>query len=213
MRYRMIFSKTKAMRFTGHLDLYRALERTMRRANLPLAYSEGYNPHPKLMLAAALPLGFTSEHEVGDFWLKETLPLADVNEMLVKALPPGVQIHEISEVELRAPKLQNIVTTADYIVTVLDFDEDLPQKVTDLLAADELIVEKVRKGKTRTYDFRERIVDIQLQAEDTDGHQCMLMHLTSHQEKNGRPDEVLKLLDIDPLACRIHRTRIDFQTE
>ena len=66
------------MRFTGHLDLHRAWERTFRRAGLPLAYSQGFNPHPRLNLASALPLGFTSEGEVIDVWLEQDL--ADLSE-------------------------------------------------------------------------------------------------------------------------------------
>ena len=57
MRYRIFFSKTEAMRFTGHLDLHRTLERTMRRANLPLAYSEGFTPRPKFNPCLSTPVG------------------------------------------------------------------------------------------------------------------------------------------------------------
>ncbi len=64
IRYRLRFHKTEAMRFTGHLDLHRALERTIRRSGLPLAYTRGFSPHPRLQLAAALPLGFVSRAEV-----------------------------------------------------------------------------------------------------------------------------------------------------
>ena len=98
MRLRSTFSKTEAMRFTGHLDLHRTLERTMRRANLPLTYSEGFNPRPKITLASALPLGFTSEAEVVDFWLKEDLPIKEISMALVKAAPPGIVFHQFEEV-------------------------------------------------------------------------------------------------------------------
>ena len=64
IRLRIVFAKTEAMRYTSHLDLHRTWERTIRRANLPLAYSQGYNPHPRINLASALPLGFTSDCEV-----------------------------------------------------------------------------------------------------------------------------------------------------
>ena len=71
-RIRISFSKTEAMRFTGHLDLILTWERTFRRADLPLSYSEGFNPRPVINLAAPLPLGFISTAEIGDFWLSET---------------------------------------------------------------------------------------------------------------------------------------------
>ena len=69
LRLRLYFGKTSLMRYTAHLDTQRALERTIRRAKLPLAYSEGFTPHAKMNLAAALPLGFTSIGELADIWL------------------------------------------------------------------------------------------------------------------------------------------------
>ena len=66
MRVRITFSKQGALRFIGHLDLHRLWERAMRRANLPLTYSQGFHPQPKISLAAALPLGFSSRGEVLD---------------------------------------------------------------------------------------------------------------------------------------------------
>ena len=71
MRIRVTFSKTYHMRYTSHLDVHRTWERTLRRARLPLAYSQGFNPRPKINLAAALPLGFTSDCEIVEFWLDE----------------------------------------------------------------------------------------------------------------------------------------------
>ncbi|HLE27799.1 MAG TPA: TIGR03936 family radical SAM-associated protein, partial [Anaerolineales bacterium] len=69
-RLRLTFAKTAAMKFSGHLDLHKTWERTLRRARLPLAYSQGFNPQPRLQLASALPLGFTSECEVLDAWME-----------------------------------------------------------------------------------------------------------------------------------------------
>ncbi len=77
-RVRILFAKTDAMRFIGNLDLHKAWERSCRRAGLPLAYSQGYNPQPKLNLASALPLGFTSQAELIDIWLEQVLPLAAI---------------------------------------------------------------------------------------------------------------------------------------
>ncbi len=90
IRYRLRFHKTEAMRFTGHLDLHRALERTIRRSGLPLAYTRGFSPHPRLQLAAALPLGFVSRAEVADLWLEQPLAAPDVLSRLQAAAPPGM---------------------------------------------------------------------------------------------------------------------------
>ena len=91
-RYRLRFAKTIDLRFTGHLDLHRALERTLRRASLPLAYTQGFNPRPRLNLASALPLGFASECELADFWFEEELSADQILADLQLASPPGLQI-------------------------------------------------------------------------------------------------------------------------
>ena len=88
-RYKMIFSKTEAMRFTSHLDLHSTLERTMRRANLPLVYSQGFTPRPKLSLASALPLGYTSEAEAAEFWLENDFAPDAVAEAIRASAPSG----------------------------------------------------------------------------------------------------------------------------
>ena len=72
-RLRLEFAKTGPTRFIGHLDLAKALERSLNRAQIPLAYTQGYNPRPRMQLAAALPLGFTSECELADVWLLEAV--------------------------------------------------------------------------------------------------------------------------------------------
>ena len=72
-RYRLTFGKEERIRFTGHLDIHRAWERTFRRAGLPLAYRQGFNPRPRLNIGSALPLGHSSTAELMDFWLEEEL--------------------------------------------------------------------------------------------------------------------------------------------
>ena len=101
------------MRYTGHLDLHRAWERTFRRAHLPLAYSQGFHPQPRLNLACALPLGLTSQCELLDAWLETPQPVDQVFTALVKAAPPGIQITHIEEITERLPALQTQVTSAE----------------------------------------------------------------------------------------------------
>ncbi len=127
MRYIMTFSKTEAMRFTSHLDLHTTLERTMRRANLPLVYSQGFTPRPKLSLASALPLGYTSEAEAAEFWLGEDLPVEDVAKAIHNSAPPGIELHEIRIAGEEEPKLQNALSSAEYLITLRQPNPDLQQ--------------------------------------------------------------------------------------
>lgn len=209
MRCRMTFAKTTAMRYTGHLDLNRTLERTIRRANLPLAYSQGFNPRPKMMIASALPLGYTSEHEVVDIWFKEEMPIKDIEQAMKKAVPPGIELLKMEEVDLKAPKLQNSIQSARFEVTLLDQTENLEEKVADLLAKEEIMREKVRKKKTRTYDLRELIFEVKT-LPDKDGKQRLEMILRAGEGTTGRPDDVLDELGVDALETWIHRVGITF---
>jgi radical SAM-linked protein len=208
MRCRLTFAKKEAMRFTGNLDLHRTLERTMRRADLPLSYSQGFNPRPKITLASALPLGYTSDYELVDFWLDERMPLEDIRRALEESAPPGLGLLDLAEVDLNEDKLQNTITSATFIVTLLEPDPELDEKVARLMAAMEIIKEKFRKGKTRVYDLRKLIQEVKILPKDTEGHQRLEMRLRAGEGTTGRPDDVLIELGIDPFATRIHRTLI-----
>jgi hypothetical protein len=113
-RYRAAFHKTEAMRFTGNLDLHRTLERTLRRAGLPLAYTQGFHPHPRLTLASALTLGCTSEGELAEFWLETALPAGEVLAACQRASPSGIHVTEVIPVRLEEPALPNLLRSAEY---------------------------------------------------------------------------------------------------
>lgn len=214
MRCRMTFSKTSAMQYTGHLDLNRTLERTIRRANLPLAYSQGFNPRPKMMIASALPLGYTSEHELVDIWFKEEMPVKKIGQAMKKAVPPGIEVLKMEVVDLKAPKMQTSIQSATFEVTLLDRAENLDEKVSELLAREEIMREKVRKKKKRkkirTYDLRELIFGVKVLPEKNN-LQRLEMHLRAGEGTTGRPDDVLDELGIDGLETRVHRVGMSFE--
>src|SRR5512146_3064799 len=103
MRIRITFTKQGALRYTGHLDLHRLWERALRRASLPLAYSQGFHPQPKMNMAAALPLGFSSRCEMMDLKFEQDIPLAELPERLNGTLPAGLRVTGVEQVEDRAP--------------------------------------------------------------------------------------------------------------
>ncbi len=211
MRYRIRFSKTDAMRFTGNLDLHSTLERTMRRANLPLAYSEGFNPHPKLVLADALSLGITSDDEWLDCVMKEDFPADDLLAALRAAAPPGILFHSADVVENGGEKLPNLVQAARFTATLLDPAEDLEQRVADFLAQPEILREKTRKGRTRTYDLRALVFGLAVLPPDERGRQRLELHLSQGEGRTARPDDVLTVLGLDPLRALLHRTALEFK--
>ena len=204
MRIRVTFSKTEAMRFTGHLDLHRAWERTFRRAQLPLAYSQGFHPQPRLNLASALPLGLTSQCELLDAWLETPQPLDQVFACLAKATPPGICVDCIDEVPESLPALQTQVTAVDYTVTLLESINDLPARVQALAASQSL--PRQRRGKD--YDLRPLIELIMLLDPDLQEQPRFKLRLSAREAATGRPEEVLAVLGIPLEDTRIHRTAI-----
>ena len=207
MRLRITFAKTDAMRFTGHLDLHRAWERALRRARLPLAYSLGFNPHPRINLACALPLGFTSEGEVVDVWLEKDLPIAEVEAALLVALPPGIQLLGIQEEEGRAAALQTHVEASEYIITLLEPCPNLDDRCAALLDAPSL----PRRRRSKDYDLRPLIHNLHILLQDEQGYQRLFACLCAQEGATGRPEEVLEVLGLAPEAARVHRLRLVFR--
>lgn len=209
-RYRVYFEKLAGMRFTSHLDLHRSLERTIRRAHLPLAYSQGFNPRPRINLASALPLGYTSEAEMMDMWMEDSIEPERILEALLEASPPGLAVKEVSEVDLKAPALQTQVVSSEYKVAPVpaEIREELLKKLDDILEAEHII----RERRNKTYDLRPLIEDLHVSEERAEGS-CLELRLANREGATGRPDEVCLALDLDPIAFRIHRTRIFLTAE
>ena len=204
-RIRINFSKTNSMRYTSHLDLHKTWERTFRRAGLPLIYSQGFNPHPRLQLACALPLGFTSDCELLDVWLNtEDFAEKDARDRLEKAIPPGLQVHSLELVDLHASALQTRVHSVRYIATMLEPVPDLEQRIYDLIVAESL--PRIRRGKP--YDLRPLLEDLQLLLPDKEGYQRLEMQLAARESHTGRPEEVLDALGLSPLVVRVHRSKL-----
>jgi radical SAM-linked protein len=208
MRIRATFAKTEPMRFTSHLDLYRAWERMLRRANLPLVFSQGFNPRPRLQLAAPLPLGMTSRCEIIDFWVTDVLEDAEaVKSDLIKSQPPGIEIQTVEFIDPNAPPLQKKAQAAEYTVDLLEPVSNLELKITELLDSDAII----RQRRDKTYDLRPLIKDLSLSPASQNGTPIIIMRLNAREGSTGRPEEVLLSLDIPPENTLIERTRLIFQ--
>jgi len=204
-RIRISFSKTEAMRFTGHLDLILTWERTFRRANLPLSYSEGFNPRPVINLAAPLPLGFISTAEIGDFWLSEHLNPDEVLEALNRSLPPGLIIHDLHEIaKLHGGKLPSLVKRSEYSITLFEEFPRLEKEIDALLQSSQCI----RTRKKKEYDLRPLIHDIALESNDEGSPPSLFVSLLTLPSATGRPDEVLSALDIPSYEAIIRRSAL-----
>jgi len=210
-RCRITFGKTGVLRYTSHLDLARTWERVLRRAGVPLIYSQGFNPRPQIQLAAALPLGCESRAEVLDIFLEsDVLPEPDeLLSQIKRTLPEGLMVYSIKAVDYHAPALQTLRSTATYEVILGDdvSIRELQQRIDDLLA--QLTI--LRRRRKKEYDLRPLIVHMEVHPGSPLVLQMQLV--SSQQEGTGRPDEVLEALGLDSLDAKITRTNMTFEAE
>ena len=209
-RYRITFTRDRAVRFVGHLDLAKTWERVLRRADLPVAFSQGFHPLPKITFASALPVGCTSEAEVMDVVLTEPIAPSDMAARLAPALPAGIAIASITEVPLNAPALQAALRWAEYVVTVETDEtrEQVESKVQTFLAAPSLMRE--RRGKS--YDLRPLVLSLTVEAVLASSVQLVMRLLADASAGTGRPDEVLAALGWADAPAQIHRRELGFET-
>jgi radical SAM-linked protein len=204
-RLRLTYSKTGDARYIGHLDLARFWERVFRRVDLPLAYSHGFNPQPRIQFASALPVGVAGEQELLDLWLTRRVRPDAWIEPIARNLPPGFAILSLEEVDLGLPAMQASLRRAIYRVCFQDIDQDaLAQSVAALLAR-ETIPRPHFKKPHKTYDLRPRILAIDL-LPDAPG--CVRMTLQAGSLGNARVSEVIDAMGLAGIPHDITRERL-----
>lgn len=199
LRYRIGFGKHGSLRWIGHLDLQRCWERTFRRAGLPLRYSAGFHPHPRMVFGAALPLGFTSEAELVDAYFDEPQSVPLMLAQLRAAAQPGFSMDRITLVPHPSPSVPSLVHASVYRVTPPD-GTGLAQGVERVLAAETL----PRTRRKKAYDLK-TLMD-QLSFDPDSG--VLQMQLACREGATGRPEEVLDELGLDHRDCQIHRLEL-----
>ena len=194
------------MRYTSHLDTLRAWERTFRRALIPMAYTQGFNPRPRINLSPALPLGFTSECELIDIWITKEMDVSTITRKIRFTLPPGLEIHEVTPLTDQAPKLHEDIIAAEYHVhlEIPPPPDQLCHQVDQLMSAPEIL--RVRRG--RKYDLRPLVRSLEVHHSEDETY--LGMCLTTQEGATGRPEEVLDALQLDPIRASIHRKQFIF---
>lgn len=205
-RLRVTFARGDELKYITHLDLMRFWERALRRAEIPVAYSEGFSPHAQVSLAAPLPVGTTSDAELMDVFLDRPMPPAAVIRAAGGQLPPAIEIRSIEEVGLALPSLQAEVRFAEYDVDVPAGPDGARAAVERFIAAETVPWEHQRDSETRSYDIR-ALVDTIAVVEAEPGVVRLRMRLRNDNSGSGRPDQVVAALGLGAPA-RIHRTRL-----
>lgn len=204
-RLRVTFAKGAELKHISHLDLMRLWERALRRASIPLLYSKGYNPRPKISIAAPLAVGFTGQREVMDLTLETSISPLDFATSVRKQLPSGITLANVEQVYAALPSLQSQVQSADYRVTVeaREPEEEIQGRLAALM--DNAHLPRKRRGKE--YDLRLLIQGIWL--EQKTGEEYILgMRLRTDEQGSGRPDEVMAELGLGELVKAIERTHL-----
>ncbi|MFQ6008129.1 MAG: TIGR03936 family radical SAM-associated protein, partial [Candidatus Zixiibacteriota bacterium] len=204
---RIRWGKDARYKYMSHLDNIRLLERTFRRARIPVAYSQGFNPMMKLSFGPPLPLGFTSEAEYVDITLETNLTPPMV-ESIRKAMPEGVFLFEAKVILGSTPSLSSALNRVVYTLPLegIGNQADLLDKISGILRADALPIERVGKSETTTVDVRPAIYDLTVDGDS------LMMTLGLGDGGYVRPVEVLKLLkpeaDWAVISHSFHRREI-----
>ncbi|MFI1467512.1 TIGR03936 family radical SAM-associated protein [Streptomyces wuyuanensis] len=193
-RIRLRYTKRGRLRFTSHRDFQRAFERALRRAEVPMAYSAGFTPHPKVSYANAAPTGTGSEAEYLEIALTDHRDPAKLRELLDESLPAGLDI--VDAVEARTTGLADRLTASVWELR-LDgvFVEEAERAVAGFVAADTVEVRRKTKNGMRTFDARGAVADLQASCPQPDRpteEPCAILRLVvRHVTPAVRPDDVL----------------------
>ena len=210
-RLRIKFGRGEEVKFISHLDIMRFWHRAFRRAEIPLAYSHGFTPHPRIALAAPLPVGVTSEAELMDVVLRIWMPPQSLLMLASKQLPTGFNILDAQEIIMGAPSLQSIVSHAEYRLMVrTEWEkEHIAGSIASLLSAQKIPWQRVRETGTKNLDLRPLIDDLYLI--DCHASICTLgMKLKCGASGNGRAEEVASALGLTEFPESIHRSALFF---
>ncbi|NJM73819.1 MAG: DUF2344 domain-containing protein, partial [Scytonema sp. RU_4_4] len=190
-RLRVWFGKQDGMALVGHLDLMRLFDRALRRAGLPVSFTGGFHPTPRISIAHALPLGTTSSGEIVDFELTQPVDLETFRQKLADALPLDIPIYQVEQLYLKANAVSQVLEAAEYLITVASRIEATSVQwqgwIEAIKTKDEFWWEHTTKsGKTQLVNLRDRLFELEL------------VELTKHREHQEEPTVILRYVG----SCR-----------
>jgi radical SAM-linked protein len=195
-RVRLRFSISGDSRFLSHLETVRVFSRAARRAGLPIRFSQGFHPQPKIAFGPALPVGVESRDEYVDMEFTKSISPSVVKDRLNRALPPGIEVFAGQEISLKTPAITDSLYETSYAVSCIggpNFDSfstrDLAAAVKKFLERRSVEHVRCRKGKKSVVDMRPAIAHISLADDRT-----LTMTIRAEKNRSVRPSEVLEAL-------------------
>ncbi|ARV61384.1 B12-binding domain-containing radical SAM protein [Nostocales cyanobacterium HT-58-2] len=223
-RLRVWFGKQGGMALIGHLDLMRLFDRVMRRAGLPVAFTGGFHPTPRISIAHALPLGVTSSGEIVDFELTQPVDLETLRQTLADVLPSDIPIYQVEQLDLKANAANQVLEAAEYLITVACLVEATLAQwqgwIDTIKVKDEIWWEHTTKsGKTQLVNLRDRLFELELSealkhCEHQEESTVILRYVGSCRQDGVllRPEQILSMLeqvaDTEFHLLQIHRNRL-----
>ncbi|MCC0177669.1 TIGR03960 family B12-binding radical SAM protein [Waterburya agarophytonicola K14] len=212
-KLRMWFGKIDEMGLISHLDLVRLFDRAIRRAALPISFTGGYHPGPKISIANALSLGITSNGEIVDFELTEEIDPEQFRTRLAEQLPVNIPIYKIEEVDLKSLNASRIMDKAEYLITVQAENPQWQQWLDGINNSQEIIWEKFTKsGNKKQINLRDRLFSLTLQSETGDRAEICFTGSCRNDGTNLSPDNLIYMLEqvakVEVQLLNVHRQQL-----
>jgi radical SAM-linked protein len=194
-RIRLQYAKRGRLRFSSHRDFARAFERSLRRAEVPMAYSAGFHPHPKISYVGAAPTGVGSEAEYLEIALARRCEPEDIRAALDAVLPDGLDMVRAVDVEnCRPGSLADQMQASVWQLELAADPAETAAAVRLLLAAESVLIERLTKDGLRSLDARAPILSAEVSPDPDNGNRAILSLVVRQVTPTVRPDDVLTAL-------------------
>lgn len=221
-RLRVWFGKQGNMALISHLDLIRLFDRVVRRAGLPIAFTGGFHPMPRISLATALALGATSSGEIADFELTVPVAVDTFREQLAREMPTDIPVYNVEQIDLKAKAATQLLESAEYLINVAALEEATPIQwqnwIDTIKAKEELWYEHTTKsGKSQLINLRDRLFELELVENynsKAESISSVIRYLGSYRQDGLllRPEQILFMLEavanVEFQLLHIHRNRL-----
>lgn len=219
-KYTITFAKEGYIKYTSHLDMVRLFERTLKRAEIRLQYSQGFNPHPKIVFAQPLSLGYTAENEIVEIETKEDMDPGKIKEGLASRMPSGIVIKSVERNETQGRNLAALTAEAEFTIE-FPIGSEVSQRLCDeFLAQNHIIAEKKQKktGKLKETDIRDKIYEMTAVNTPDGGRRAVRIRVAQGSTENLSPELLIAaFLKFSGLSCErseieVTRNRLIFSS-
>ena len=203
MRLRVWFGKQGDMALVSHLDLVRLFDRVVRRASIPVSYTGGFHPTPRISIANALPLGATGEGEIVDIELTQPMDVAAFQAGLVAQLPKNIPVYRVEEIDLGGMAATRLLERAEYLITVSSAVDVVQQQwenwIEAIIASDALWSEQTTKsGQVQRVNLRDRLFELEMVEDNSTTDSSVILRYVGNCRNDGsqlRPDQAIFMLE------------------